>query len=459
MKRFLSRRLPTDTRHRRALRTTATSWIAKLVSIGVQFLTVPLALDHLGPERYGVWLTVSVTIGWLTLASLGQGPSIINLYAETAGAGDSSARRAVVATALGLRLRIATLLLFAMCVVVPNVSWTEVFGAPESMGSELRWTVGVVWFAQAIAIPLSLGTNILHARQTGWVAASWLGAGAILKLVAVWTAVLVRVDLPLLAAALVVTPLLTEAGAFIHMLTGETKPLLARRSYSSPVAKHLLRMGLAFFWLNVSAIFISGIDNVLISKTLGPEAVTPYALTWMISQVSIMALLLLLDGFWPAFTDAAARGEQAALQTLVNTSLAIGLALVGLAGVVLLAFGTDLIRLWAGPTAVPSQPLIWVMVALSLVQASVLPFGRTLSALNHLKENAWIALLNAIINISVSLLLVRPLGIVGVALGTLIGYLVTGVLAIAFAQRAIASVSSRARAFQAAPALSLSEGK
>ena len=57
-------------RYRRAGLTASTSYIAKALTMLMGFVSVPLTVDYLGAERYGVWLTISSLLIWVALTDL-----------------------------------------------------------------------------------------------------------------------------------------------------------------------------------------------------------------------------------------------------------------------------------------------------------------------------------------------------------------------------------------------------
>jgi O-antigen/teichoic acid export membrane protein len=76
-------------RYRRAGITASSSFIAKALNILISFLSVPLTVHYLGAERYGVWLTISSLITWMSMTDFGlAGNALVNVLAETHGRED-----------------------------------------------------------------------------------------------------------------------------------------------------------------------------------------------------------------------------------------------------------------------------------------------------------------------------------------------------------------------------------
>src|SRR6201995_5580821 len=77
-------------RYRRAGITASSSFITKALNVLISFLSVPLTVHYLGAERYGVWLTISSLLTWMSMTDFGlAGNALINVLAESSGKGDN----------------------------------------------------------------------------------------------------------------------------------------------------------------------------------------------------------------------------------------------------------------------------------------------------------------------------------------------------------------------------------
>ena len=63
-------------------RNIAGSLFLKCISIIISLQVVPLTIDYINPTRYGVWLTLSSIIAWLSYFDLGFAHGFRNRFAE-----------------------------------------------------------------------------------------------------------------------------------------------------------------------------------------------------------------------------------------------------------------------------------------------------------------------------------------------------------------------------------------
>ena len=54
----------------------------KGASIIIGFIMVPLTIGYINPTRYGIWLTLSSIVAWLSYFDIGFGHGLRNKFAE-----------------------------------------------------------------------------------------------------------------------------------------------------------------------------------------------------------------------------------------------------------------------------------------------------------------------------------------------------------------------------------------
>src|SRR5436190_14295296 len=110
-------------RWRRVLVTAAAAFASRGIGILTLLVTVPLTLHYLGPERYGLWMTISSVIALLGFADLGLGNGLVNALAAAHGRDNHAEARALVSNAFFLLAAIAAALGTLFLVSYPWISW------------------------------------------------------------------------------------------------------------------------------------------------------------------------------------------------------------------------------------------------------------------------------------------------------------------------------------------------
>jgi O-antigen/teichoic acid export membrane protein len=142
-------------------------------------------------------------------------------------------------------------------------------------------------------------------------------------------------------------------------------------------AHRLLKSGIGFFLIQVIGAVGFNMDTLFIAKGLGAVAATDFALTSRYFSVALVIGNILLAPLWPAYADAASRGElswaKRTLMLSIAFAAAFGLAITG----VLYAVSDWLIPLWLGKGFSLGGHLMATMAgwtALSLVGSAIAMF-------------------------------------------------------------------------------------
>lgn len=414
---------------------------ARLAAAVTAMATVPVLLGYLGLERYGLWVTAGAAVGWLGVGSLGLGPSLLNRLAGTSP-GDQTARAITVASAWWLSLALAVLLAGLAVLLGVAGAWGSITNAPSgSLADDATGVAVVMGIAVAASIPLGIPLTIWRADQAGYLASATEVASSLLRLAAIIVAVSLDTGVVGVAVAAAAAPALILAiatAAVFGRRVAWPRPRYATRT----AVRRLLGTGFGFTGMALAGLVISSTDVIVVAQVLGPASVPTYSVAFALLLLFVGIEMAVLDAIWPAYAEAAARGDRPWIAG-TNRALTAGLvAVAAVFGLGLIAAGAAFIEWWAGADAVPPPALLVVLASIALVQGILLPHGRALTALGHVRRNTMLSLVGAGINIPASIVLATQLGVVGVALGTLIAYLATGPFLVGSARAAIARVGT-----------------
>jgi FkbM family methyltransferase len=174
-------------REPRAWLTAKAGVLARVVSYGARLILIPLSLELLGPERYGLWLTVGSLIAWLGMSDFGFSQGLVNAIAESSGLDDRAAIRRLVSTGFTL---FALLSLILTLFVIPASSWRPlerllgVAGNPAlARDAHLLLLICGLFFAASLS--LRAVDSVCQGLQEGYLAAGSAIGAAALNLVAV----------------------------------------------------------------------------------------------------------------------------------------------------------------------------------------------------------------------------------------------------------------------------------
>ena len=184
----------------------------------------------------------------------------------------------------------------------------------------------------------------------------------------------------------------------------------------------LYSFGLQSFLIIFSIRLISYTDTTVIAILLGASSVAIYTLPQQLIEYSRLCIGGFTSVLLPSLTILHDRGDVSALRSVfVRTArFSCYMATFFLANLIFL--GRDFLNVWVGTEY--GEPAQWILVLLG--SASVLHVLSVavpiafLQAMNLLKVSSWTVLAEAGLNLILSIVLARVLGLNGVALATLI---------------------------------------
>jgi O-antigen/teichoic acid export membrane protein len=188
---------------------------------------------------------------------------------------------------------------------------------------------------------------------------------------------------------------------------------------------HTLGSGLRFNMIGVAAMIVWNTDNLVISYFLGPEQVTRYAITFKLFAVGWAAYTIFNGVIGPMYGKAAREMQWEWIKSVYRSITTVLPMLGGLMWIGGVAFGEDIIYVWAGPSGFAGAATLLIMGGYGYCLSLVHSHASLLSALNATYRMMWLGWAEAMVNLGLTLILVNVWGIDGVAMGTLLGALLT----------------------------------
>jgi len=196
------------------------------------------------------------------------------------------------------------------------------------------------------------------------------------------------------------------------------RPSLA--NVSAGGLKSIFGIGSLFLLAQLQSLVVSQSDVLIFSHFLGPDRVTPYSVTFRLFAYVTMPFQLAAQYILSATAEAYAREDLDWIRTAFKRFLLSSLAYAAVFTALLTAFFPAVLSLWVGDKAAPDQTLVWWMAAWTLLFAVTLPVSTVLTATGNLTRMLVFAYVAAIINVALSVALVRPFGAPGVVAATTI---------------------------------------
>ncbi len=420
-----------DERYRRIAWSTLLSGVGRLVGLATGLISVPLVggyfgIDHGGNDRYGIWLQMSSFVAALGPLDLGIGLGLLTVVSDAYGRDDREAARRAISTAAAMLSLIGALVIVVFGIAYFTVPWAGVFAVhTEPAMSEAGPAAAVLLGAFALGLPLGIVGTVQLAHQTGYISSAWAIVGNLGSFVALVVIIALHGSLPLLVLGM------TCVGLPVAFLNGwflfrRHRPWLMPRlrDVDLRTAGPLLKTGSFFIVLQIAGLVAYSLDNVVIAQIMGAGAVKEYAVPTKLFILAPTLLSFVLLPLWPAYRESMARGDGAWVKRTLRRSIILA-ALVNIPStVVLVIAGPSIIQVWAPQLHL--QPTLLLMLGLgtwTIMNTLNGPFAMLLNGANIIGFQAISAVLMAIANVTISILLVQRIGVSGAVWGSVIAQL------------------------------------
>lgn len=412
-------------RYRRASLSALASISAKVISMATILITIPLTMNYLGIERYGMWMTISSIIAVMVSADLGIGNGLLNIISNAQGRNDKENIIHSVSSAFFMLLSIAIIFGFVFAVIYKYIPWAVIFNvsSPKAI-SEAGPTTAVFIGCFLVNMLLGVVERIQSGYQEGYYFSLWNAFGSLLGLLLVIIAINFHAGLPWLVLAV-------SGSQVIAQLLNSTQ-LLIRRPYLVPslnkagydTATKIICMGMWFFLLQIALTVASASDNLIIAQLISAEAVTQYAVPAKLFTLITVLTSMLIMPLWPAYSEAVARNDTYWVRKTLKNMVGFTLTISSASAILLNIVGVQIIYIWAGPQITPSFSLLVGLGVWTVVLGCGNAIATFLAAVNKIRFLAITATTMACIAIVIKITMVHSMGIAGIIWGMVCAYTV-----------------------------------
>jgi len=398
------------------------SVLIKGISLGVSFLIVPLTINYLNVEQYGVWLVFLSILSWMNILDLGLGNGLRNKLAENISSDNLLAAREYISTAYMTIISIVIPIFTIILILAPNLNWNRIFNTSSIDNNELVAFVVVVSFMFLINFVFSLSNQMFYAIQKAVFASvhslllNTLFVLAILLLKTLDDKKILYLGISYGAAMIISSILITVYFFHIHKDLRPKVCFIRKKRI-----KDIIGVGIKFFIIQIAVIVVFTTDNMIITQVLGPGQVTSYNVVFKLFSIISIAHTLLVTPLWSAYTEAYVQRDILWIkQILLKLSLLMIPIIFAVA--LIIVFADQLIFLWIGEKLTYSKYLVIFMGIYTIINVWNNIFAYFLNGISALNVQMMTSIIAGIINIPISILFARNFGLgnAGVILGTII---------------------------------------
>jgi O-antigen/teichoic acid export membrane protein len=402
------------------------SWFGLGVNILVGIFLSPFILHRLGDTAYGIWILIFSVTGYYGLFDLGIRSSIVRYVSTYTATGDQEGLAKLINTSLATYTTIgaAAMVVTLICSLFVD----RLFRIPADFLGTARLLFLMVGTAVALGFPTGVFGGILEGLQRFYfvnltnVISTLLRAALIIAALrhgyGLLTVAFITVSLPLLsslARAIIALRVLPVRFGWQYVDRGAFREIA---NYSA--VSFILMIGYKLRYKT---------DEIVIGTFLSVTAITYFSIGDRLLDYAAEVVGSLAQLFVPMAGQSHAKGDTDRLRTIwIAGNRACAMIIFPITAI-LIILGKSVITAWVGARYVAaSYPVLVVLAVPMMFTLAQGASTRILYGMAKHKPLAWVTLMESLANLILSIVLIRPFGIVGDAFGTAIPLMCTSFL-------------------------------
>jgi O-antigen/teichoic acid export membrane protein len=409
-------------------RTALINAIGYVIAIVVSFVQAPFLIHRLGEERYGVWTLIGTVTGYYGLLDFGTRAAVGLLVARARARGEDLEVAELTASAFWFLVGIGVLVLGIGSIVLwlfPNM-----FGIAEAFRSETRVALAIALALVVLTLPLDVWAAIVNGSRRGDIL---MGTDTMVRLLTFGLIITLfrrGARLDHLAAIQVVGKVIVWGITYFSARHLEPAWRLHPGFWRRSRLREIMHYSFQSFIINVAGTIVEKLDAVLIAAVLGARMVTFYYIGQSLVLYMVQGVSSITLAFTPFFADLHAKDDASRARHLYFAGTRLASIVAGVLAGGVIVYGRPFLVRWMGAWVIDGPWYNRSDTVLFIVLAAMIP--RLIHSASHqyiFGSNrhvylSRITVIEAVANLALSLMLAKPLGLAGVALGTAIPSLV-----------------------------------
>lgn len=285
--------------------------VNRLFSIGIRLITVPLLINHLGTERFGLWLAISAVSGYVAMLDMGIGSAMINKLTVHYSRDERDQASSCLTSVLAFLCTISFIGILLTFLCIPLIDWTQLFKLKtEPAIEDVNLTIiiaAVVFFLQ---IPFSLIQKIPYTMQKGYICELHTLFANVIGLLGMLIGVYLQVGLPLLVVFINSSMIFAPIGVLVHLKV-KNQIGIKYEGIKAVVesVKSIRKKGFHFIVMQATGTLMLALPFSMIAYYHGAAAVAPFGLLFQVLMAFQIPLTVFLQPMWTKMTELVANNK------------------------------------------------------------------------------------------------------------------------------------------------------
>lgn len=408
-------------KNKEVLRNIGLSILYKPIGILISLALVPLTIKYLGNTSYGLWATILSIISWINYFDIGIGNGLRNHLAREITVKNYKESREYIMTAYGSVAFISIIILLALTILFKVSNWNSIFNIESYTNQELFLIMLVNLGFIAMNFVLKIVATIYYSLQKSSTVGLIQILNQLFNLIGIYSLYKIEYAQSLLGISVAYgLSMVLSNIIFTLILFIKNKELIPKfKDFKYDKVKSLSGLGIKFFIIQIASMIIFTTDNMIITKLLGPQEVTPYNVTFKVFSIVIMLHSIIITPLWSAITKAYAEKDIEWLKRVLKKLNQMNILII-IAIVIINLLFSFLIKIWIGEEVLIPKLMVYMFSLYTILSIFCNNYAYYFNGLGEIDFQLRIAVVQGIVNIPISIFFAKYLGMgsIGVILGT-----------------------------------------
>lgn len=391
-----------------------------IIGLCISFISVPITLNYLGNESYGLWVTIFSVINWINYFDIGIGNGLRNRISESLAENNKKDVKQLISTAYGMLAIISIVTIIIILIVVPFINLQSIFNTKTFSSGFLYEFLLINIIFVSVNFILRIINQIFNAFQRNIYSNINQLVNQIFAVLGIMFAAMFT------KGNLIILSLITGGAAIFSSIIFSSIFFIKNKEYT-PNIKYfqkskvgtITNIGMRFFIIQITVLIITTTDNLVITKLFGPSEVTQYSLVQKVFNCFVMFHGIIMTPIVPTITEAYIKKDIIWIKNVINKLFKLYAIIIF--GIICCVIGFKwFASIWLGNSIDFKMTLIVQMGIYAIISIWCSSVAYIINGTGKINIQLYMAIIQALINIPLSIYLAKNIGLgnVGVIMAT-----------------------------------------
>jgi O-antigen/teichoic acid export membrane protein len=411
-------KIKNDQRSRKVFATFNTAILAQAIQVITAVVSVPLTLNYLGKERFGLWMTISTFLSFINFSDFGIGIGYQNGLSKVIAGKNYSYGSKLSATVWAFVLVVFSVIILCSIFLLPHIQLSEHLKLVNATSiNEVLPTTQMVLFILSVGILSGIVQRIYDAFQLGYRIKINNIISRLLSLALLFVAVYFKSGLPILVFVIIgINDFFMFALA--PSIFKKHNWLIPRfKNFDYNILKSVLKKGIMGMLAVMAFYLLNSFPPIIISNRLNVAAVTDYSILNRMISIPTTLITFYLLPLWPAYSDAYNHKDYEWIKRSYKRNNYIVLGYSVVVALTIIFGGKLLIKWWLrNSTFIPDTKLILCFVSFMVLAFWNAQLSVILNALSKFKSQAVWGLILGLLAVVICYSFAKTLNVQGIVI-------------------------------------------